>query len=70
MHQMQKSAPKATLIPAPPEADCACNECPYMRLNTIEKIYLALRDLAPQIEMDEALRLKALVPLKRMLELS
>lgn len=70
MHQMQKSAPQAKLIPAPPEADCACNECPYMRLNTLEKIYLALRDLAPRIEMDENLRMKALVPLKRMLELS
>jgi quinolinate synthase len=70
MHQMQKSAPDARLIPAPPEADCACNECPYMRLNTLEKIYLALRDLTPQIEMDEDLRQKALVPLKRMLTLS
>ena len=70
MHQMAKSAPQATLIPAPPEGNCACNECPFMRLNTLEKIYLALRDLEPAIEMDEALRLRALVPLKRMLELS
>jgi quinolinate synthase len=70
IHQMQKSAPEATLIPAPPEGNCACNECPFMRLNTLEKIYLALRDLEPRIEMDESLRVRALVPLKRMLELS
>lgn len=70
MHQMQKAAPDAKLVPAPPEGNCACNECPFMRLNTLEKIYLALRDLEPAIEMDEDLRLRALKPLKRMLELS
>lgn len=70
MHQMQKSAPGATLIPAPPEGNCACNECPFMRLNTLEKLYLALRDLSPEIHMDEALRLAAKKPLDRMLELS
>jgi quinolinate synthase len=70
MHQMQKSAPAATLIPAPPEGNCACNECPFMRLNTLEKLYLALRDLAPEIHMDEALRLAAKKPLDRMLDLS
>jgi quinolinate synthase len=70
LHQMQKVAPQATLIPAPPEANCACNECPYMRLNTLEKIYLALKDGKPEIHMDEALRLAARKPLDRMLDLS
>ncbi len=70
MHQMQKRAPEKRLIPAPPNANCACNECPFMRLNTPEKVYLALRDLQPQIEMSEELRRRALVPIERMLALS
>ena len=70
MHQMHKSAPEAALIAAPPEGNCACNECPFMRLNTLEKLYLALRDLEPQIQMDEALRVAAKKPLDRMLDLS
>ena len=70
MHQMKKAAPDAELIPAPPEGNCACNECPFMRLNTLEKLYLALRDLQPEIHMDEALRLAAKKPLDRMLDLS
>jgi quinolinate synthase len=69
LHQMQKRAPDKTLIPAPPEANCACNECPFMRLNTPEKVYLALRDLAPRLEMSEDLRQRAKVPLDRMLSL-
>jgi quinolinate synthase len=69
LHQMQKRAPGKLLIPAPPVASCACNECPFMRLNTPEKVYLALRDLAPRLEMDEALRLRARVPIDRMLSL-
>ncbi len=70
IHQMQKRAPKKLLIPAPPDGNCACNECPFMRLNTPEKVYLALRDLEPRLEMDEALRRRALVPIERMLALS
>ena len=70
LHQMQKRAPSKTLIPAPPLASCACNECPFMRLNTPEKVYLALRDLEPRLEMDEALRVRAQVPIDRMLALS
>lgn len=70
LHQMQKRAPRKQLIPAPPEGNCACNECPFMRLNTPEKVYLALRDLEPRLEMDEDLRLRAKVPMDRMLELS
>jgi quinolinate synthase len=70
IHQMQKRAPQKQLIPAPPDGNCACNECPFMRLNTPEKVYLALRDLEPRLEMDEKLRKRALVPIERMLALS
>jgi quinolinate synthase len=70
LHQMQKLSPDKTFIPLPPEAGCACNNCPYMKLNTIEKLYLCLRDLRPRIEMDEDLRLAALAPIERMLALS
>src|SRR5450432_3075386 len=70
LHQMHKRAPNKTLIPAPPIANCACNECPFMRLNTPEKVYLALRDLAPRLEMAEELRARAQVPIDRMLALS
>jgi quinolinate synthase len=69
LHQMQKRAPAKTLLAAPPEANCACNECPFMRLNTPEKVYLALRDLTPRLEMSEELRLRAKAPLDRMLSL-
>ncbi len=71
LHQMQKKVPHKTLLAGPPEdASCACNECPHMRLNTLEKLYLCLRDLSPEITMDEGLRLSALRPLERMLEWS
>lgn len=71
LHEMQKRAPTKVLIPAPPENDsCNCNECPFMRLNTPEKIYLALRDNRPELLMDESLREAARLPIERMLELS
>jgi quinolinate synthase len=71
LHEMQKRAPDKLLIPAPPENDsCHCNECPFMRLNTPEKIYLALRDGRPELIMDEQLREAARLPIERMLELS
>ncbi len=70
LHQMQKRVPNKVLLPAPPEANCACNECPFMRLNTAEKVYLALRDLAPALELPEELRERARVPIDRMLALS
>jgi quinolinate synthase len=70
LHQMQKFAPGKTFIAAPPNGNCACNECPFMRLNTPEKVYRALRDLSPRLEMDEELRLRAKVPIDRMLALS
>ncbi len=70
LHQMQKASPSKTFIPAPPEANCACNECPHMKKNTLEKVYLSLRDLQPRLEMDETLMRAARVPIDRMLELS
>lgn len=70
IHQMEKACPDKTFIPAPPNGNCACNECPYMRLNTLEKLYVALRDLTPEIHMSEELRLAALKPIERMLALS
>jgi quinolinate synthase len=70
LHQMQKGAPDKVFIPAPPEANCACNECPHMRKNTLEKTYLSLRDLTPRLEMSEDLVERALLPIERMLSLS
>jgi quinolinate synthase len=70
LHQMQKQAPEKTFIPAPPDANCACNECPFMRKNTLEKVYLSLRDLQPRIEMTTALMDRARLPIERMLALS
>ena len=70
LHQMEKASPDKTFIPAPPEANCACNECPHMKKNTLEKVYLSLRDLDPRLEMDPALLRAARVPIDRMLELS
>lgn len=71
MHQMAKAAPQAKLIPAPPEeGTCACNECPHMKLNTLEKLYLCLRDMTPEIRMTDELREAALLPIQKMLELS
>ncbi|MFQ3665627.1 MAG: quinolinate synthase NadA [Sphingomonadaceae bacterium] len=71
IHQMQKAAPAKTFIGAPgADGKCSCNMCPYMALNTLEKLYLALRDLEPRIEIDEDLRLRALLPLNRMLAIA
>jgi quinolinate synthase len=70
LHAMQKQAPDKTLIPAPPEANCACNECPFMRKNTLEKVYLSLRDLHPRIEMAPDLIARARKPIDRMLAAS
>lgn len=70
IHQMQKVAPHKTFIPAPPENNCNCNECPFMRLNTLEKLYLAMKNQAPEITMDEEIRVKAWRPIQRMLEMS
>ena len=71
IHQMQKASPHKTFIPAPPEKDnCNCNECPYMRLNTLEKLYMCMKNGKPEIIMDEETIEKALKPIERMLEMS
>ncbi len=70
IHQMQKQNPEKQFIPLPSNDGCACNECPHMRLNTLEKMVNALETLSPQIHMSEEKRLAALKPLERMLELS
>ncbi|MBW4419759.1 MAG: quinolinate synthase NadA [Myxacorys californica WJT36-NPBG1] len=70
IHQMEKAAPDKQFIPAPPLNNCACNECPHMRLNTLEKLYLAMRNRAPEITLPESTRLAALRPMQRMLEMS
>jgi quinolinate synthase len=71
IHQMEKAAPHKTFIGAPgADGNCSCNNCPFMALNTMEKLYLALRDLKPVIEMDEDIRTKALKPLERMLAMA
>ncbi len=70
LHQMQKSAPHKTFIPAPPDNACACNDCPYMKLNTLEKLYLCLKYETPEITMDEDIRIAAKKPIDRMLEIS
>jgi len=71
LHKMAAEAPGKTLIPAPPEDEtCACNLCPHMRRNTLEKLYLALRDLRPQVDVPEPVRVRALKPIQRMLEMS
>jgi len=70
LHQMQKLSPTKTFIPAPPNNSCGCNECPYMKLNTLEKLYLCLKYEVPEIIMDEELRIAAKKPIDRMLEIS
>ena len=70
-HQIQKLAPDKTLIQAPGmDESCSCNQCPFMRLNTLEKLYLCLRDLKPEVTVPEDIRVRALQPIERMLELS
>lgn len=70
MHQMELSSPLKTFIPAPPTNNCACNDCPHMKRNTLEKVYLALKYEQPELLMDESLRIAALKPIQRMLDLS
>ena len=70
LHQMQQDSPHKTFIPAPPNNSCACNECPHMKLNTLEKVYLCLKYEVPTLEMEESLRLAALKPINRMMEIS
>jgi len=75
LHEMQRTCPDKTFYPVPPEVSegslgCSCNECDYMKLNTLEKIYACLRDLAPQVSVDPAIAEQAVKPIRRMLEMS
>ena len=70
LHQMQLSSPEKTFIPAPPTNNCACNDCPHMKLNTLEKLYLCMKYEEPELIMDVALREAARKPIQRMLEIS
>ena len=71
LHEMQKSAPQKTFIPAPPDdSTCGCNECEYMKLVTLEKVYRCLRDEQPQVSVPADVAEKAIVPINRMLEIS
>jgi quinolinate synthase len=70
IHQMQKQAPGKQFIPAPPMNNCACNECPHMRLNTLEKLYWAMKNRSPEITLPEDLQVAALKPIQRMLAMS
>lgn len=69
-HQMKKVRPEAELIQAPAEGSCSCNECPYMKLNTLEKIKAALENLKPEVTLNETIRQRAQVPLDRMMTLT
>jgi quinolinate synthase len=70
LHQMEKYAPSNKYIPLPPEAACSCNECPYMKLNTMEKLYLCMKNRSPEITLSPDIIQKALVPIQRMMEMS
>ena len=70
IHQMKKASPHKLFIPAPPEKNCNCNECPFMKLNTLEKLYLCMKNGNPEITMDKETLAKALKPIERMLEMS
>ncbi|MGG6296577.1 quinolinate synthase NadA [Leptolyngbya sp. AN02str] len=70
IHQMQKAKPNKQFIPAPPMNQCACNECPHMRLNTLEKLYLCMKTRQPEITLPEPIQAAALRPIQRMLEMS
>ena len=70
IHQMKLKNPGKKFIPAPPESNCNCNECPYMKLNTLEKLYLCMKNRTPEILLSDDLIRKAYIPLKRMLEMS
>ena len=70
LHQMRISSPQKVFIPAPPETNCACNDCPYMKLNTLEKLYLCMEYETPEIIMSEELLQKGRIPIERMLEIS
>jgi len=70
LHQMELASPDKVFIPAPPETNCACNDCPHMKLNTLEKLYLCMEYEVPEILMEEHLLNAARKPIDRMLEIS
>jgi quinolinate synthase len=70
LHQMQLSSPEKVFIPAPPTNNCACNDCPHMKLNTLEKLYLCMQYEEPELLMDAELMVAARKPIERMLEIS
>lgn len=70
LHQMMKACPEKTFIPAPPDNSCACNDCPHMKRNTLEKLYLCMEYEIPEILMEEDIRLAAFKPIRKMLEIS
>ena len=70
LYKMQQNSPNKTFIPAPPNNACACNDCPYMKLNTLEKLYLCMEYELPEITIDEELRLGALKSINKMMEIS
>lgn len=70
IHQMKKACPEKIFIPAPPDSNCACNECPHMKKNTLEKLYLCMKNKKPEIILNMDLIQKAYLPIKRMLDLS
>jgi quinolinate synthase len=70
LHQMQKYSPAKTFIPAPPQSNCACNDCPHMKRNTLEKIYLTMKYGSPEIELPAEVIEKGYLPIRRMLDIS
>jgi len=70
VHQMEKSTSGKTFLPLPPEENCACNECPHMKRNTLEKLYLCMKNMNPQIEMSADLLARARKPIEKMLAMS
>jgi quinolinate synthase len=71
LHQMQKSSPSKMFIPAPPsDSTCGCNDCEFMKLNSLKKVYLALKNEFPEVHVDEKVRLEAVKPIERMLDIS
>jgi len=70
IHQMQKASPQKTFIPAPPDNSCACNDCPFMKRNTLEKLYLCMKYELPEVVVPEEIRLRAKKSIDRMMEIS
>jgi quinolinate synthase len=70
IHQMKKNVPYKEFIPAPPEKNCSCNECPFMRLNTMEKLYFCMKNKSPQINLSAEIIKRAFIPIEKMLQMS